>query len=46
MGERTGEQRISRGKPEEKGKLEDLGIDRGIIMKWIFKKLNAVQGLD
>jgi len=46
MGGRRSEWKISIGKPEGKGSLEDLGIDRGIILKEIFKKLKAVQGLD
>ena len=29
-----------------KCKLEDLGIDREILLKLIFKKLSALQGLD
>jgi hypothetical protein len=26
--------------------LKDLGVDRSIILKWIFKKYNSVRGLD
>jgi len=32
------------GNPREKNDLEDLGVDEGIILKWIFKRWN--EGMD
>jgi hypothetical protein len=32
------------GKPREKNDLEDLGVDEGRILKWIFKRWN--KGMD
>jgi len=29
------------GKPEERGRLEDPGVDGRIILRWIFKKLDG-----
>jgi hypothetical protein len=38
MGERRGSYRVFVGRPEGKNHLENLGIDEGIILKWILKK--------
>jgi hypothetical protein len=38
MEERRGAYRVLVGKPEGQNHLEDLGVDRGIILRWIFKK--------
>ena len=32
------------GKPEGKGNLEDPGVDRRIILRWIFRKWEGVVG--
>jgi hypothetical protein len=33
-----GERRVLVGKPEEKDHLENTGVDRRIISRWIFRK--------
>jgi hypothetical protein len=38
MGERSGVYRVLVGKPEERGRLEDPGVDGRIILRLIFKK--------
>jgi hypothetical protein len=40
MGERKGEYRTLVGKPEGRRHLEHPGVD-GIILKWVFDKLNG-----
>jgi hypothetical protein len=37
-GNRRGVYRVLVGKPEGKSHLEDPGVDRRIILRWIFKK--------
>ena len=44
MGERRGACRFWCGNLREKNDLEDLGVDEGIMLKWIFKKWN--EGMD
>jgi len=38
MGERRGVYRVLIGKPKGKNHLGDPGVDRRIIVRWIFKK--------
>ena len=38
MGERRGSYNGLDEIPEEKGHLEDISVDRSIILKWFFKK--------
>jgi hypothetical protein len=38
------ERYIQVGKPEEKDHLEDPGIDRRIILRWIFRYCDGVMG--
>ena len=38
MGERRGSYNGLDEIPEEEGHLEDISVDRRIILKWIFKK--------
>ena len=38
MGERRGSYNGLDEIPEEKGHLEDISVDRRIILKWVFKK--------
>ena len=38
MGKRTCAYRVSIAKPEGKNHLEDISVDRRIILKWIFKR--------
>jgi hypothetical protein len=48
IGERSGTYRVLVGKPEGGDHLEDPGIDRRIILRWIFRKwalVNAVMNL-
>jgi hypothetical protein len=40
MGERRGAYRALVGKPEGRSHLEDPGIDRRIILEWIFERLD------
>ena len=37
-GEERGTYRVVVGKPEGQNRLEDLSVDRSIILKWIFRK--------
>jgi hypothetical protein len=46
MWNRRGACRVSIGKPRARDQLEDLGVDGGIILKWIFKKWNGGHGVD
>jgi hypothetical protein len=41
MGEGRGAYRILVGRPEERNRLEDPGINGRIIIKWYFKKCNG-----
>jgi hypothetical protein len=38
VGERRDVHRVLVGKPEGNNHLEDTGVDRSIILKWIFNK--------
>jgi hypothetical protein len=38
IGERRSVYRVLEGKPRGKSYLEDQGLDRMIILRWIFKK--------
>ena len=44
MGERRGSYNGLDEIPEEKGHLEDISVDRSIILKWIFRKGEGVVG--
>jgi len=44
MGERRGAYRVLVRKPEGGDHLEDSGIDRRIILRWIFRKWNGGRG--
>jgi hypothetical protein len=44
-GER-GVYRILVGKPEEKDHLEDVGVDRKIMLRWIYRQWDGGQRLD
>jgi hypothetical protein len=46
MGENSGAYRVLVGKPEGKRPFEDPDVDRGIISKWVFKKMGGGHGLD
>lgn len=41
MGERRGSYNGLDEIPEEKGHLEDISVDRSIILKWVLKKLDG-----
>jgi hypothetical protein len=41
-GERRGAAGFWWGNPREGDHLEDPGVDRGIIIRWIFRKLDVV----
>jgi hypothetical protein len=41
MGDRRSVYRSLERRPEEKDDLKDIGIDGGIILKWIFKEWNG-----
>jgi len=45
-GDRTGAYIILMGKLRERDHFEDLGVDRKIILKWIFMNWDGRQGLD
>jgi hypothetical protein len=45
-GERRGVYRVLMGKPEEKNRLEDPGVDGRIVLKRIFRKWVGRHGLD
>jgi hypothetical protein len=38
MGERRGSYKGLDETPEEKGNLEDISVDRSIILKWVLEK--------
>ena len=38
MGKRRGAYRVLLGKPEERDRLKDPGVDGRIILRWIFRK--------
>ena len=44
MGEDRGVHRVLVGKPEGKSRWGDQDVDRRIILRWIFKKLEGVVG--
>jgi len=46
MGERRGICRVFVEKPEGKNHLEDPGVDRKIILRWIFRMWVMGDGLD
>jgi hypothetical protein len=46
MGEERGVHRLLVGKPEVKSHWGDPDVDGRIILRWIFKKLEGVMGLD
>jgi hypothetical protein len=46
MGERRGIYRVWWGNLRERDHLEDSGIDRTILLRWIFRKLDEGQILD
>jgi len=46
MGYRRGVYRVLVGKPDRKNHFEDPGIDKRIILRWIFKKWDVGHGLD
>jgi hypothetical protein len=46
VGVRRAAYRISVGSPEENSRVEDLGVDGRIVLKWNFKKRNTVCRLD
>jgi hypothetical protein len=46
MGEERGVHRVLVGKPVERGHWGDPDIDGRIILRWIFRKLEWVVGLD
>ena len=46
MGERRVDYWILLEKSEGKCHLEDLGVDRGMLLNWIFEKLAEIYGLD
>jgi hypothetical protein len=41
MGDTRDTYRVLVGRPEGRDHLEDLGVDRRVILKWIFKKWNG-----
>jgi hypothetical protein len=45
-GKRQGAYRALVGRHRERDRLEDLGINRKIILKWISKKWDRAHGLD
>jgi hypothetical protein len=44
MGQEIGVHRVLVGKPEERCHWEDPDVDGRIILRWIFRKLEAVVG--
>jgi len=46
MEERRGVYRVLVGKPEGKRHLVDPGVDRRIILRWIFRKWDGGHGLN
>jgi hypothetical protein len=45
-GERRGIYRVWWGNLKERARLEDLGIDGRILLRWIFRKWDGGHGLD